>query len=328
MNKKLLALAIGAAVAMPVAALADGPTLYGKINLSLESQDNGSTDAWVVENNASRVGIKGSAETGVDGLKGLYLVEVGVDADDGDFSGSHIFDGRQVYAGLSGGFGTVLAGNIDTPTKTVQGTVDQFNDSYADLSNVMAGDMRAPNAVAYVSPKIADSVTVTVALWQGEDFAPTAEDNGIGDAVSASVAYAKDSLYLGLGMDKDVPNLFGDGYDVSGDAELDVTRAVVGYTTDSLEVGFLYQMAEGTNSNNEDTSMLLSGAYKTGDWKFKAQYMTTDADQTDDTLTGLAVGADYALGKATTVYALFAAIEEDNGTRDDSTFGVGLEQRF
>lgn len=72
MNKKLLALAIGAAIAMPVAALAEGPTLYGKIDLSLENQDNGAADMWVVENNASRIGVKGSADTGVSGLAG-YL---------------------------------------------------------------------------------------------------------------------------------------------------------------------------------------------------------------------------------------------------------------
>ena len=106
MNKKLLALAIGAAIAMPVAALAEGPTLYGKIDLSLENQDTGAADMWVVQNNASRLGVKGSADTGVSGLQGIYLAEFGVDADDG----ASPFTGRNIYAGLKGDFGTVLIG--------------------------------------------------------------------------------------------------------------------------------------------------------------------------------------------------------------------------
>ncbi len=328
MNKKLLALAIGAAVAMPVAALADGPTLYGKINLSLENWDDSADDVWSIENNASRIGVKGSAETGVSGLKGVYLAEFGVDADDGD-TGNGPFSGRNIYAGLAGDFGTVLVGNVDTPTKTVQGKVDQFNDSTADMGNFVSGDLRAPNAVAYVSPKIADALTVTVALWQGETA--TGADGqpltGIGDAVSASVVYEKDSLYLGLGLDQETP--VTGGVDVAGDNYNDIIRAVAGYTTDSFEVGFLYQTAEGadTGSSSEDTSMLLSGAYKTGDWKFKGQYLQTEGDLSDNTETFYGVGADYALGKATTVYG-FLAKAEDDVAMDDQVISLGLEQRF
>lgn len=333
MNKKLLALAIGAAVAMPVAALADGPTLYGKINLALENNDDGTDDVWSVVNNASRVGIKGSAETGVEGLKGLYQVEVGVSADDGDFSDVHPFTGRQIFAGLNGDFGTVLVGNIDTPTRSAQGKVDQFNDTSYDMGGYVAGELRAPNVVAYASPKIADSVTVTVALWQAEgNFNDTNGDPlvGIGDAVSASVVYEKDSLYLALGMDKDVPTT-GAGVDLDAPALSfynDIMRAVAGYSTDTFEVGFLYQTAEDTNSDAQDTSMVLSGAYKTGDWKFKGQYGTTDGDQSNNTVTALAIGADYALGKATTVGAFYGSAEDDNSTFEDTTLSFNLEQRF
>mgnify|MGYP000465799967 CR=1 FL=1 len=51
MKKNLLAIAVGAAVAMPSLALADGPTVYGKVNVSLENAEfnngvNPSEDAW------------------------------------------------------------------------------------------------------------------------------------------------------------------------------------------------------------------------------------------------------------------------------------------
>lgn len=334
MNKKLLALAIGAVVAMPVSAVA-APTLYGKINLSLESQEDDtgnpltSTDQWVLQNNASRIGVKGDAETGVEGVKGLYKAEFGVDADDG----ASPFTDRDIYVGLTGGFGTVLAGNMDTPTRTSQGKVDQFNDSSADISNYVGGELRAPNVVAYASPKIADAVTVTVALWQGEGEAgPDGSAlEGIADAISASIVYQQDSLYLALGLDSEV-RATGDGVDLDGTTDVynDIVRLTAGYTTDSIELGLLYQTAEGVDTpatGTEDTSLVVSGAYKTGDWKFKAQYGQTEGDVAANTYSEIAVGADYMIGKSTTLNALFLT-GEDDGTYERTVFGVGLEQKF
>lgn len=329
MNKKLLALAIGAAIAMPVAALAEGPTLYGKIDLSLENQDNGAADMWVVENNASRIGVKGSADTGVSGLQGIYLAEFGVDADDG----ASPFTGRNIYAGLKGDFGTVLLGNMDTPLKSAQGAVDQFNDTTADMALYVGGEWRAPNIVAYSTPKIADVVTINVALWQSEGatLADNTAGDGIGDAVSASVVYENEGLYLALAMDQETENT-GDGVDLaaSPDNYNDILRAVAAYSTDSFEVGFLFQSAEGADTpatNAEDTSMVLSGAYKTGDWKFKAQYGQTEGDGSSNTVTALAIGADYAVGKATTLKAMYLAAEDD-ASYEFTVLGFGLAQRF
>ncbi len=337
MNKKLLALAIGAAIAMPVAALAEGPTLYGQIDLSLENFDNGAADLWTVENNASRIGVKGSADTGVSGLQGIYRAEFGVDADDG----ASPFTGRNIYAGLKGDFGTILLGNIDTPLKSAQGPVDQFNDTRADMAGYVAGELRARDIVAYATPKIGDAVTVTVALWQSEG-APLADNtagDGIGDAVSASVVYENEGLYLALAMDQETPNI-GDGdlsnaaggvdLDAFSDDYHDILRAVAAYSTDSFEVGFLFQSAEGADTpatNAEDTSMVLSGAYKTGDWKFKAQYGQTEGDGSSNTLTALALGADYAVGKSTTLKAMYAAAEDDAGL-DDTLLSFGIKQMF
>lgn len=345
MNKKLLALAIGAVVAMPVSAVA-APTLYGKINVSLESvEDETGTDsdipggsvatpaeAWVVRDNASRLGVKGEAETGVDGLKGIYKAEYGIKADDG----AGVFTQRDIYVGLQGGFGTLMLGNMDTPTKTVQGRVDQFNDTSVDMANHVAGDSRAPNIVAYASPKLADAVTVTVALWQGEQAAGPdgAPLDGIGDAVSASVVYDNNGLYLGLGMDKEVPTAVMSGNRVGlASNYADIVRLVAGYNTDSVEVGFLYQTAEGadTGANDEEVSMILSGAFKTGDWKFKGQYGVTEDETTGSNLevTMLGLGADYALGKSTTASGFFATEEWDGGaTAERTVISFGLEQKF
>lgn len=339
MNKKLLALAIGAVVVMPVSAVA-APTLYGQINVSLESVEDEigndtdlgapiapatTAEGWVVRNNASRLGVKGEAATGIDGLKGVYLAEYGIKADDG----AGPFTQRNIYAGLDGNFGKVLVGRMDTPTKTMQGKVDQFNDTTVDMANHVAGELRGNDNITYVSPKIADAVTISVAVLQGEG-GPDADGNaadGIGDAVSASVVYDNSGLYLGLGMDKDV---------LVGAAADDIVRLVAGYSADAFEAGLLFQTAESSanGATNEDTSLILSGAFKTGDWKFKAQYGMTEYDDgtaaADPEFTMLGLGADYALGKATSASAFYAVEEVDAGagTAERTVLSFGLWQKF
>lgn len=354
MNKKLLALAIGAAVVMPVAALADGPTLYGKINLSLEAQTTNAGGAtsqdnqnWVVANNASRIGLKGSLETSKQGLEGIYNAEFGLAAD-GD--GAPL-SSRNIYAGLKADWGTLIVGNVDTPLKSAQGTVDQFNDTTLDMDAYVLGETRANNAVAYVSPKLADSVTIAVASWQGENLtqlsapgggaltpppaapltipAGSVHYDGILESVSASVAYQNEGLYLALAMDKDVPTLSGFG--AIGPAAptpipVNNTRLVGTYTTDSMTLGVLYQMSEESQVNKalnaasananpvaaENTSTIVSAAFKSGDMTYKLQYGMSESEMGKLSREGslVALGADYAVGKAT---KLTAAVGKADG---------------
>ena len=125
MKKNLLAIAVGAAVVMPGLALADGPTVYGKVNVSLENAefDNGvdsSEDAWELNSNASRLGVKGDFDLDVAGLKAIYQAEFEISVDDGD-KGGETFSQRNIFGGLKGSFGTLKAGKFDTPTKKAQG---------------------------------------------------------------------------------------------------------------------------------------------------------------------------------------------------------------
>lgn len=348
MNKKLLALAIGAVVALPATALATGPTLYGQLDVSVESVDDEtgldaevggtagtSTDAVVMRDNFSRIGVRGDAETNVGGLTAIYQAEFGVDVDNG--FGGFPFTQRDIFVGLKGGFGTVVLGDLFSPFQNAQGTVDKFDDSTLDMGNHVSNESRIENAIQYTSPLLAELVTVTVAVTT-QDIEGDINSDGKGDAgVSASAVYDKDGLYLAVASDDNVENEVVSGVTdlVSGD-EVDAIRFVANYTTDSFEIGALLQKAEqnsdtpagGGAVDGEDTSMIISGAYKTGDWKFKAQYGTTEGDVTDETVTSMAFGADYTLGKSTTVYALVGMEDADQADVGRDVFGVGIRQKF
>ncbi|CUR48223.1 porin [Alloalcanivorax xenomutans] len=334
MKKNLLAIAVGAAVALPGLALADGPTVYGKVNISLENQENeigqsGSVDDdWSLNSNASRVGIKGDFDLDFAGLKAIYQAEyqISVDGDDDEFSQ------RNIFGGLAGDFGVLKAGKFDTPTKVAQGKVDQFNDLQGDIKNIMAGENRAGNIVQYSTPTLGDMVTIHGAFipGEGEDLdGDGQEENDLADSYSIAIIAEKGIFYGALSHDADIEDeLVVDG---TTGTTLDITRAAVMLKPGNVELGALYQIAEESEADGEDQSFLVSGAYKIDRWKLKAQYGMTQGDQTDDEATLMAVGADYKLAKASKVYAYFSqvSLEPDAGEdRDDTTFGVGMEHKF
>ena len=59
MKKCLSMFVFGGFVVTSINALAaDGPILYGKANVSYENQDDGNSDTWKLQSNASRLGVK------------------------------------------------------------------------------------------------------------------------------------------------------------------------------------------------------------------------------------------------------------------------------
>ncbi|MGY8869897.1 MAG: hypothetical protein ACKVJE_05605, partial [Pseudomonadales bacterium] len=71
MKKSLIALAVAGALTAPMVAQADA-TLYGSLRLKVVAEENKDLD---VADNASRIGIKGSVDTNIDGVKAIYRGE-------------------------------------------------------------------------------------------------------------------------------------------------------------------------------------------------------------------------------------------------------------
>ena len=334
MKKNLLAIAVGAAVAMPGVVLADGPTVYGKVNVSLENTEfddgvNPSEDQWELNSNASRLGVKGDFDLDVAGLKAIYQAEFEISVDDGDKSGQTVTQ-RNIFGGLKGGFGTLMAGKFDTPTKKAQGKIDQFNDIGGDIKNVLSGENRASNIIQYSTPKLADMLTLNAAFIpaEGDDLDGDGEgETGLADTISVSLVAEKDMFYGAVSHDADMEDeLVSD--ETGGSATIDITRAVVGLKPGNLELGFLYQMAEETEADGEETSAIVSAAFKIDRVKLKAQYGMTDGDVSDEEVTQISLGADYKLAKASKVYAYGTQLDFDLADEEETIFGIGMEHKF
>lgn len=319
------------------------PTVYGKLNVSVEQRDwegagqgvrsnainaGHDVDQWHVSSNASRLGVKGEIPIS-DNLSAVYQAEYDIYAD----SGSTTFASRNIYGGLkSKTLGTVLLGRIDTPLKSAEGRVDQFNDLKGDIDELIGGQERPDNAIFYSSPKLADLVTINVAAYQAEgsdwDYDGHVDDD-IGDAYSVSAVLQKGIFYGAVAYDNGIlARRSVDGF--AKQRVVEAYRIVGGLRSGIWEAGFLAQVSrDGQHSDRKDESYLLSGAVNvTEKLKLKAQYGISEGEVFDEKGTLWAVGADYNFTSRIRAYTYWSTLELKNADVRDDTLGVGLDISF
>jgi len=318
MRKLLLTLAI---LVTPYS-LASGPIdgkVYGKANLSVVNQDFGSYDEWTLNSNASRLGLKGKTEIS-DGLEIVYQAEYEICIDSGDCKGQ-TFKQRNTFVGIKGGFGMVLVGKHDSPTKLAAGKVDLFNDLEGDIKNAFEGENRLSNIIAYTSPTM-NGFTTTLAMIPGEGAdvdQDGQDDTGLSDGLSYSVNYTKDSIYLAIAGDQDVD-------------KQDLLRFVAQYQIDALKLGVMYQQNEDNLGTKDESGYFVSAAYKLdNNITLKAQYGAIEDDVDGDEEQTLSLGADYKLAKNTKVFAFYTNNTDsaiDSNDDEFSALGIGMEHKF
>ncbi|HEX5361534.1 MAG TPA: porin [Fluviicoccus sp.] len=323
MKRNLLALAVGAAVLLPLTAQA-APTVYGRLNLSVDYVDTdaaGFEPQWNVNSNASRVGVKGNEKLS-DDFTAVYKAEWTVN---GDLAGGGDLSGRERYVGLKhSSLGTIRLGAIDSPLKTSEDMVDAFNDNVnLDMgANGVTGQNRLDNSINYVSPKILDVFGANITFVPGESQA----ENHLGDGISAAFSYEDDNLYLSAAIDSDI-------------AALDSTRLVGRYKMDKLVLAALIQKSEVHGvADTDENSFVISGSYEMDKLTFRGEILSSTHDlgnATDEAkVTLVGVGVDYNFTQSTKVYGNLASgkTETDIGGVSADVSGMilggGIEVRF
>lgn len=335
--KKLLAIAVAAALVAPAAAMAD-TTLYGKLHATVGQVKTTSaltgltTTSTGVESHNSRIGIKGS--TALDnGMEATYGVEYGlnIDGDNGGNSGattgtdgstaSQSLSARNTFVGVKGGFGEVRVGRHDTPAKLATAGQDVFADNQADLSNIINADgHRVNNVVAYINKFGPVGFAYAHSTGTGLDaIAGTATGDNGADADTLMVNYGNGPWYAGLGYTKVKSN---------------TAAAFNGYKGTNLGLGWKAEAGHQANLILEDSksevaadgknkAALINGVYKMGNVALKAQYGERKHSGSAAALNGkeklTSVGADYNLGKKTAVYLLHS----DNKNTGATVGGLG-----
>lgn len=299
-------------------AVANNPTVYGRVNLTLQNADEASAERVELRNNASRLGVKGDVELAA-ALKAIYQLEFGVDID-GD-SAQDTFTHRNQLIGLEGAFGTIKAGRHDTALKEAQGDFDLFDDLEGDLAGVFNGENRLRNYLGYTTPVLGKAFHITVNFFPGEE--PETGNDGLADGTSFSLVYQADSVYLALAQDRDL-----DGRDVR------TTRMIGGYTWGAIQTMLLYQSTDAGGGERDGFGASL--AWTAGEYTTKFQYLEADqwrtglsAGSIDDWYeSSWSVGLDRALGEDTRLFGFFTSGDIGRTSESNRYVAIGLEHDF
>ena len=341
MNKKIVALAVAAAFAIPAAASAQ-TTLFGQFKYEVGAIENLEGDRGAVHSSiGTRLGVRGAEDLG-GGMQAIYRFQGNFNNVNTSLGGTTYGMNEEAWVGLQGGFGRVLLGRSDTAFKQANIPFRAFSDTLADLSTRPASFGRA-EGVHYVTPSFGGFTVAATVEPNGAEFDSYWSLAGIYRQgplfVSAAVEGAPDTsdFYPNEGLNTTL-------YQGGGKAVVaDGTNWQVGasYTWNDLTFGVLYQDIDDVA---EWITIPVSYAVTPNiTLRAAAQYRDPEADGADDG-TNFGLGAQYNFSSRTELFANvwaddFTANETPaeggpvtpgalGGAADKTHFGVGLRHSF
>ncbi|MBB1381374.1 porin [Shewanella sp. SR41-2] len=346
-NKNLISIALLSTLSITsLNALADSPTVYGRLDMTLTNSEHGFTtqnrkEGTVLENNFSHIGVKGSEKIN-DNFQLIYKMEVQVNGatNEGD---DKLFSARNTYLGVESSAGTILIGRNDTVMKTSKGSVEAFALTNAAYNRMIAGQDRKADGITYYSSIIAGLFTVNGTYLMDDNYEESDETQYALSVVAGDKNLSKNRYYL------------AGAYNTIGG--VDAYRGVGQIKMGQFKVGGLYQHSESQSyDRKEGDSYFVTVAYDLNGVNFKVEYgrdeagfgkyfkynstvaSSTDYKQaTDVDITSLVFGADYQLSKSTMLQAHYAMYDGEyqiakSGTvidlEDDNIATVGVRFNF
>ena len=338
MKKSLIALAVAGAFAAPAFAASSNVDFYGQFRVSVDHLNN--SIGWGMNDETSRIGFKGAEDLG-GGLKAIYQWESGFNAGtNGSLSSGTTATAagvgglgaqRDTFVGLSGDFGTVIAGRHDTPYK-MAGSADLFADTLGDAQNtgarcIVCEDLRVTNAIAYVSPDMS-GLSLVGAIVPGNftnNTATTKSLNNLSNAYSLAAMYNNGPLKVTAGYEN--LGAYSTAANLSTSSSQNAWKLNGAYTIGDLKLSATYEKISnaGGNSANSQTDYLLSAAYGMGPITLAAQYGKRDPNgAAANNMTDTTVGVVYGLSKRTSTYLAYAHYGVDSGVNAGAGAGLAL----
>ena len=287
------------------------PTVYGKLWISVESQDTASGTEVDMVSNASRLGIKGSMDFG-EGIEAIYQAEYEVDPVDGtaDESKDRTFKQRNSFVGLKGSMGTIFFGKHDTATKRSLKKIDLFNDLAGDIKNLFQGENRMSDLVGYKTPKM-NGFSATFNAIKGTEGLG---DDSIGDSTSISLSYDINTFYTALAFDSDLK-----GYDS--------TRLMLQIPFNRSQLGIMFQESKKLSTGEEEDGYVVSFFQKVGN-KGTLKLQQAESDMKLDSGKQFTFGYDYKFSSKAKVFYFFTDLNGNQDSKEKEIHGVGFEYKF
>lgn len=329
MNKKLVAVAVAAFLAAPMAqAQTANVVLYGRLNVDLEYVDaSGNLPSITrLSSNSSRFGLRGTESLG-GGLSAIFQIESSVGGD----AGGGTIAGRDTFVGLQGSWGTVRFGNFLAPYDDMHPI---FGNGPSYLTSILATaalwannggyskgtgsfDDRLPNSLRYDTP--------TISGFNGGVQVSLFDDAGAGgarDAYVFSIAgqYKNGPFQAGLAFekDKDVRAAGLDEWAFTATAAWDFGMVRIAGVYERLD----YDTPAGDLKRNL-WGIGANGPAGPGTWHIMYQKANDGKGPSTQRVNGLTGGSNsgayhltatynYPLSKRTAVYVGYSRIDNDS----------------
>lgn len=318
-------------------------TVYGLVDAAIEYSNQGNGGLLKMQPGGykgNRLGFRGTEDLG-GGLSAIFNLENGFTLDTGTAAqGGRLF-GRLAFVGLKDSWGTVTAGRQTSPYYhstlaqdafqwTMVGAIPALtrgtgNGTPGLLLNVWGSVGRVSNALVYASPNIGGfSSRLLYAFGEVEG------NTSAGRFTGAGLRYASGSADLNIGYtgSRDAFDRGSmAGFSVGGSYAINSLRIFAGYlretnnmassaTTplppesriDLVNVGLRYKVRSNTT--------VIGQAIHVRD---RSENLAVDRDA-----VAMAVGAEYALSKRTTLYASIGTIGNTNGSNYSLGTGTSL----
>jgi predicted porin len=350
MQKKLIALAV-AAVTSGAAFAQSNVTIYGTVDMGYlyRGGNNGgladtkTQHAFQSNSAESNIGFKGIEDLG-NGLKALFDLQYVLTPDQNTALGSSYTAGAGLgkghqYVGLTGGFGTAVAGQLDGIRYGLFAKYNPFgNYSVGNFASMTTQYDRASNAVAYISPNFGGFTAVLAFATNTQTtegglngaHAVGAKPNGgnTGDdrLLSANVNYTNGPLSLDLNYETTSAVGYTDG-------RLYVADFGASYDFGVVKIMGIYDVIKGKKNSliggnvlgpALDPGLAVGQDYNKRNWEIgasvpfgKAKALVSYGQVKNRTLSDadaskISVGGRYSLSKRTELYADFAHISNDS----------------
>lgn len=313
MKHSMIAIAAAAAaLAAGTASAQSSVNLSGRLNVTLERQDNNGVKTYQMVNNASRIKFAGSEDLG-GGLKAGFVLEHGFNVDNGAASQSR-FWARQSEVNLSGGFGMIRLGNFTSEAYFATADyISMHNHDTGPSSDALYAYLgNDTNKIAYRTPELVKGMTLEAAVSAGENVTKRGYD--------LAWNYSMGALQLGAGYQKqDKANQYA-------------IRAL--YELGPVVLGGMVQRDKDVYGAGSRTNYRLTAMYTVGSLELHANIgragdysKVNDSDASQFTL-----GYNYNLSKRTKVYGYYTKISASRNTGYASDFSsiaaLGVRHNF
>ena len=276
---------------------------YGKINVSLEDVDSKNANETDFQNNASRIGVKGSYNFS-PGIKLSFQIEEEIDPTDLRADGDKVFKERNTFIAISGSLGKLYTGTHDTAFKKSQLKIDLFNDTRADIKYILRGENRMNSFVGYVSPDLIDGLNVSI----------NSISQSTGNGESSAFNYSKNDIKASFAIEQNIK-----GYDGK--------RFSVMLPLGEIDLGLIYQSSRKLSSGKSYSGHVVSMKRKISD---KGSIYIQNAKSDMRVVSGKqnSIGYSHKINSSTKIFAHYSTLRQQDSNDNITFISTGLEYKF